>query len=271
MIGKSLGGLGVLGLGMAYFSGALASGYSRDVSRPLPVVMAALEDLDVRKGVGAPGTDPSRSGGVRALFKLERTADSMTWTVMSGDQVATRMIAHFASIDNGTHTRVTTEVQRGNAPDDFVAPAFRSTGLTKGLFAMALDGQIDQLVTPGISDPRKCEELIAQFESGGVGGAPGPHGDDRSTLGRAVASTARDVMRISAMDAELRRNGCKTNNNDGEFRPVSSQMGHAAEMPVQRSYEPSEDRPGDDRRRDEASPVDAHDRSEWGGSGPDAR
>jgi hypothetical protein len=49
---------------------------------------------------------------------------------MSRDKVVTTMIANFKSIDNGRQTQVTAPVERGNAPDDFVAPAFRSYGIT---------------------------------------------------------------------------------------------------------------------------------------------
>lgn len=52
--------------GMTYVSGGLGGGaYSREVGRPPAEVMDALADLDITAQPGSPGTDPSRSGGVR--------------------------------------------------------------------------------------------------------------------------------------------------------------------------------------------------------------
>lgn len=109
--------------------------------------MCSLEDLDITVQPGAPGADSARAGGIRPVFRLSRTADSTTRTVMSGAQVATQMTAHVVPIDAG-HSRVIAKVRRGDAPDDFVFPAFRSKGITLSLFSMALDGELDKLTRP---------------------------------------------------------------------------------------------------------------------------
>lgn len=220
MLVKSSAILAPLLIGGAYVTGAFDGSYSREVARPPAEVMAALEDLDVREQPGQPGTDPSRAGGVTPLFRLERTADSMTWKVMSGAQVATSMIVHFEPIDGGRRTRVTAEVERGDAPDDFVSPAFRSEGLTLALFSMAVEGELNELTRP-VADPAKCRELIERFEGGGFASA----GSERpANLTEAVGNTAATGLRLHAQEAELRRNGCDTDRPGGAFTPVSEGM-----------------------------------------------
>src|SRR5687768_3048564 len=118
---KALGFLVPLFAGAYVVTGSFGVDYSRRVDRPVAEVMAALDDLDISRQPGSPGTDPARSGGVKPLFRLERGPNSMTWTVMSGDQVATRMTATFEPIDGGKATRVSVDVARGDAPDDFVS------------------------------------------------------------------------------------------------------------------------------------------------------
>ena len=56
----------------------------------------------------------------------------IVFIVYSRDKVATRMIAHLEPLDGGRRTRVWAEVERGDAPDELVSPAFRSTGITLG-------------------------------------------------------------------------------------------------------------------------------------------
>lgn len=53
--------------------------------------------------------------------------------VMNGDKVATGMTAQFVPVNGGKAARISTSVDRGHAPDDFVSPAFRSRGLTLAL------------------------------------------------------------------------------------------------------------------------------------------
>ena len=67
MLLRSLGLCAPLAAGALYFGGAFDAGYAREVGKSPDQVMAALEDLDVRRQPGSPGTDPSRSGGSAAL------------------------------------------------------------------------------------------------------------------------------------------------------------------------------------------------------------
>lgn len=220
-------------LGGAWFGGVLGGGYSRDVDRPPAQVMAALADLDIRGQPGAPGTDPSRSGGVRPLFRTERGDNEISFLVMSGDKVATRMIAHLEPLDGGARTRVTAEVRRGDAPDDFVSPAFRSTGTTMGLFAMALEGELNDLTLPAA---RKSQAECQEFERSLLE-ANAPGGAEPQNLRQAVGNGARTVMALHAVEAELRRQGCSTNGGGG-FQPVSNAMGSGGPAQPGTSFEP---------------------------------
>ena len=208
-----------------YFAGAFGpSAYSRTVSRPPAEVMAALEHLDITAQPGAPGSTAAAAGGIKPLFRLAKGTDRMSWYVMSGDKVATTMTASFEAVDGGKATRIRTSVERGDAPDDFVSPAFRSKGLTMALFGMAIEGRVNKLVAPTAASAEECDKLLAGFASGneaalGTGRSP--------NLSQAMGDTARTVMRLNAMEAELRRNGCRTDGNDGPFRSVEQQMAPA--------------------------------------------
>lgn len=197
---KLLVPVGLFVAGILYFGGFFGNGYSRDVERPVADVMATLEGLDVRKEPGSPRTDPSRSGGVTPDFKLERAPGKMTWVVMAGDKVATRMIATLEPIKDGAATRIHASVERGDAPDDITSPAFRSEKITLGLFAAALESQVNRLT---LAWGPQCDKLMEEFMHGGSGN-PG----DRSTLGAAIGATSRDIMRIGAFDSKLRGAGC---------------------------------------------------------------
>lgn len=151
---KSFGFLAPVALGGLYMMGGFGGGYERKVERPPAEVMAAVSDLSITDQPGSPGTDPSRSGGVLPTFVLERGADSMTWKVMSGTQVATTMTAHFEPLDGGTRMRVTTSVKRGDAPDDFVSPAFQSNGVTAGCSPRRWRGNSTNSPCPLASRPR---------------------------------------------------------------------------------------------------------------------
>lgn len=224
-------------LGGMYVSGSLGHrSWSRDVGRPQGEVMAALSDLSITDQPGAPGTDPSRSGGVPSVFRLDRTADSMRWTVMSGDKVAVTMTADFApAAGGGTH--VTAHVERGNAPDDFVVPAFRSTGVTLGLFSMALEGKLNRLTAPTTADQAGCDRLQEQFEAGNLAAGAG---DRAQGLKEAMGATASTIVRLNGYKAERRRLGCADPGNDGAFRPVSDTMSAGAEAPAQSGSKPGE-------------------------------
>ena len=217
---KALGVLSPVVLGGLWVTGALGSGdYSRDVNRTPAQVMQALADLDVRQQPGSPETDPSASGGIMPVFRSKRMADSISFVVMSGSQVATQMIAHLEPLDGGKRTRVTAEVKRGDAPDDQVSPAFRSNGITMGLFAMALEDELNQLTGPPRRSREECGDLERQLLQAN---APVDH---RESLSRAVATTARTVVVLNGVEGELRRQGCDTASHaDGPFTPVSQEM-----------------------------------------------
>lgn len=203
-------------LGGWYMMGG--SGYSRVVDRTPEQVAAALDDLDIREQPGSPGTDPSRSGGVMPLFRHARTPDGIVWTVMSGNQVAVTMTAHLTPIDGGKRTRVTASVARGDAPDDFTSPAFRSTGITMGLFGMALESELDELTAPP-RDEAGCAALKARFESGAYASRDmREHSGLKDAIGDVAATTAT----LAAVQAESHRLGCEQ--PGGAFRPVSEQM-----------------------------------------------
>lgn len=209
---------------IGYVFGAFGTGgYSRTVSRPPAEVMAALERLDITAQPGAPGSTAAAAGGVKPLFRLAKGPDRMTWYVMSGDKVATAMTASFDPVDGGRGTRIRTAVERGDAPDDVVSPAFRSKGLTMALFGMAIEGQVNKLVAPPAASAETCQKLIdAMTDDNRLALGNGQPGN----LTQGFANGAHTLMRLNAMEAELRRNGCDTN-NDGSFHAVRSEMGPA--------------------------------------------
>jgi hypothetical protein len=190
-----------------YVAGGSGGGLSREVDRPPAAVAAAIADLDIRRQPGSPGTDPAASGGVAPVFRHEQTAEGVVFTVYSGDKVATRMIAHLEPLDGGRRTRVWAEVERGDAPDDLVSPALRSTGTTLGLFNAALGDELDDLTSPPRRSAAECQEL------------------ERRLL-EANAPTDRNPLR--AVAAELRSRGCDTRAHaDEPFQPMVSRMGNA--------------------------------------------
>jgi hypothetical protein len=194
-----------------YFAGR-SGGLSREVDRPPAAVAAAIADLDIRRQPGAPGTDPAASGGVAPIFRHEQTAEGMVFTVYSGDKVATRMIAHLEPLDGGRRTRVWAEVERGDAPDDLVSPAFRSTGITLGLFNAALGDELDDLTSPPRRSVAECQDMERQLLEAN---APA----DQNPL-RAIAA-------VRAVGEELRRRGCDTRAHANEpFQPMVSRMGN---------------------------------------------
>ncbi|OYY90890.1 MAG: hypothetical protein B7Y45_05565 [Sphingomonas sp. 28-66-16] len=208
--------------GGLYMTGALGGAHwSRDVARPQAEVMAALEDLDITQQPGSPATDPDAAGGVTPAFKVERSDNQMRWVVMSGDKVATTMIADFKPAGDGKTTHVTAHVERGNAPDDVVSPAFRSTGITLGLFSMALEGELSSLTKVAPGDPETCARLWREFERGNIAAGL----DSRpSTLTSAVGQVATVTIRLQAFDSEVRRLGCERRRDYQEFRSVSDEM-----------------------------------------------
>lgn len=198
------------------------SGYSRVIDRPIDQVREALADLDISAQPGAPGTDASRSGGVVPVFRLETAEKAMTWFVMSGDKVAVTMTAMLEPINDGKSTRVTTKVERGDAPDDFISPAFRSVGLTLGLFSTAVEDELNDLVTP-VGTAENCAALMQRFEDENLSET------DRRTQTSgtdAAADVAKTMIRLNAMEGEMRRNGCPLNKGY-ETKSVESVMAPA--------------------------------------------
>ncbi|MFA6113024.1 MAG: hypothetical protein WC729_03510 [Sphingomonas sp.] len=119
--------------------------YSRDIDRPVGDVIAAIQDGDIRRQPGEPGTDAVRSGGVLPVINAWRTADSVTWIVKSRDQTAMTMTAKLTPTHGGAGTRLTAWVEKGNADPDYVSPAFRSPGITRGLFVGMLEKELSLL------------------------------------------------------------------------------------------------------------------------------
>ena len=220
MFGKAFVTIGAAGAIGAYLMGAFSGSYSRVVGASPDEVRSALMDLDIREAPGEPATDPTRSGGIEPTFLLSQQGDDMVWTVMSRDDVAVRMIAHLQPVDGGRRTKVTASIERGNAPDDFVAPAFRSSSVTLGLFGMVLDSELDELVAPAAADPATCQKIMDEFEAGNIADAD-LH--SRDNLSDAFGDTAKIAMKLGALESKLKAAGCPVNNG-GPFRPISSEM-----------------------------------------------
>ena len=238
MFGKAFITLGGLAVPIAYFMGAFGGGaFERTVAASPVDVRSALMDLDIREAPGSPGTDITRAAGVQPLFQLTQEGDDMVWTVMSGKDVAVRMIAHLEPLEGGSKTRVTAEVQRGNAPDDFVSPAFRSKGITLGLFSVVLEDELDDLVRPktGITKA-ECQELFEKLMA-----ANAPEGGHQSGF----AGVARTAMTLSAVEQELKAKGCDTGFKDDFEQPTEHMSeGSGAPPPVVRTEEDASFKPG---------------------------
>lgn len=238
--------LAPVALGGWYFTSGSGTGFSQEVDKSPQQVLAAIADLDIRRQPGAPGTNAAASGGVPSEFRTERTADGISFVVMSGNQVATRMIAHVEPLDGGRRSRVTAEVVRGEAPDERVAPAFRSNGVTLGLFSAALRDELGTATSP----PRKSLEECRQLEIQLLDANP-------------PTDNGMEAMRaIHRMSRELRSQGCNPGEAvrlNGPMPEASERMGaappHAARgaPPPGPSFEPGRPmvdvRPGADTRR----------------------
>ena len=238
---KLLGLGGPLLAGGLYVSGVFGGGdYSRVVDRPPAAVMAALRDLDVRNQPGSPGTDASRSGGVAPLFRTAERADAMSWQVMSGTRIATTMWVELVALDGGKRTKVIAHVDRGDAPDDAVSPAFRSPKLTMGLFAMALEDELNDLTAPPRASADQCREMATSFVYNELGADPDLQ--SRTSVRDAMADHAKMAMRMSAIEAKMREAGCPSPNAGGQpFGAVAEQMAPAIEQTM-RDSDPA--RPG---------------------------
>jgi hypothetical protein len=221
MILRSLvGGGAIVGLGL-YLHSAFGPSYTRNVGKPPAEVREALRDLDIRNAPGEPASDPSRSGGIEPVFQLSETGNDMVWTITSGNQVAVKLIAHLEPTDGGQHTKVTAEVERGDAPDDHVAPAFRSTSLTRSLFGLVLDQELDQMNVTQARDSESCQKIMDDFQ------ASGPQwGEDQ----RGFGGVAKTALRLNALEGKLKAAGCPTG-FQGKFEPVSNEMGEGGSPP----------------------------------------
>ena len=234
MLRESGAAVVIVALG-AWATGMLGGGYSRTVDRPPAEVAAALADLDIRNAPGAPGTDPAASGGQLPTFSVERAPDHVSYVVMAHGQVAMTMTAWLKPIDGGKRTKVTATVTRGPAPDDYVSPAFRSNGITMGLFAAELEGDLDKLVFPPGKWTAQCDAIVASFEAGN-GGDSGS-----GSLTQAIGGTARTAMRLGQFDKELKAAHCPQ--PDNKFHDVSAKLSDggspSAPPPMVRPSDPS--------------------------------
>ena len=96
------------------------------------------------------------------------------------------------------------------------------------LFEMAIEGSVNRLVQPAAGSAENCQKLIDGFTDANLAaGQPRPDG-----FRQGMADGAKNIMRVQAMKAELRRNGCDTSGNDGAFRPVEAQMAAGDTSPV---------------------------------------
>lgn len=210
---------GVLGITAAatglYFGGVFET-YPRVVDGSPAAVMASLADLDLREIPGGPGSTAEAAGGIKPRFQLGRAPNKLEWTVYSGTQVATRMTATFEPVDGGRRTRIVASVERGDAPDNRISPAFRSTGTTLGLFQTALDTEITEMTAPGWGE--HCDELHDKLF---------PQGD----AGPVTTGALDAIARLQSAQAELKAAGCNIDKMPGAnsgFRQTTSSMGDPA-------------------------------------------
>jgi hypothetical protein len=186
--------------------------YPRVVDGSPTTVMASLADLDVRELPGEPGRTAEAAGGIKPRFQLGRSPNQLRWTVYSGVEVATRMIATFEPVDGGRRTRIVAAVERGDAPDSRISPAFRSTGITLGLFHAALDTEIAEMTASGWGE--HCDALHDKLLP--VDGMP--------VMGGALGAIAK----LRMAQTELQAAGCnifKMPSADAGFGHTTSMMG----------------------------------------------
>lgn len=216
---KAFIGMSAIVGGALYFMSD--SGYARTVDASPDKVRSGLYALDIRNAPGAPATDPSQSGGLPSSFAVTQEGNDMVWTVTNGSEVAVRMIAHLEPIDGGQRTKVTARIERGNAPDDHVAPLFRSTGTTMGLFSMVLEDTLDKVVFPVGEWTSACDAIMARFEERNAANI-----DQHSPRGmsQAFAGGAKAAMSIAAMDKELKAAGCPQPSSQEGWDPALGMM-----------------------------------------------
>ncbi len=161
---KVFGAAAPVALGALYFMGSFSGpAYSQDVDQPPERVAEALADIDL--GVLPTGVGEAYSSVPPVTLK--RTAGGLSWTVMSGEEVAMTMTASLTPLDGGSRTRVTGTVEKGSLSDpNSVSPAFRTPGMMEKLFSMALGAELAEFTAAG--DPKKLAEakLQKQMASG---------------------------------------------------------------------------------------------------------
>ena len=222
-------------------------GFSQEVDKTPQQVLAAISDLDIRRQPGAPGTDPAASGGVPSSFRTERTAEGITFVVMSGNQVATRMIARLEPLDGGRRTRVTAQVIRGDAPDERIAPAFRSSGVTLGLFSAALRDELGTANAPPRKSIEECRQLEIQLLDSN------PPTDSGIEAIRAIHRMSRELRSQGCNPGEAVRLHGPTQAPGDHMGPMSPQAGADEPAAGGANFEPGRPmvdvRPGRDSRR----------------------
>lgn len=218
------GGMILLGaVGSAYLAGAFDT-YPRTVDGTPQAVMASVVDLDIREQPGAPGSTAESAGGVKPTFRTVRGTDKIEWIAMSGGETAMTLTASFEPV-GADRTKIRAWVTRGDAPDERVSPAFRSSGLTLGLFHAALDSEIAEMTAPvwGPHCDDKRDELMAGLAGEGLAMA---EADDITESVVAVGGAAAGLARVRR---ELIAAGCNPDapnpraGPDG-FVPVHSEM-----------------------------------------------
>jgi hypothetical protein len=135
------------------------------------------------------------------------------------------MIAHLEPLDGGRRTRIRAEVVRGDAPDEQVSPAYRSTGITLGLFGNALNDEVNALLSPPTRSRAECAALERRLLEAN---AP------------ADGNPLQAIRVLHGVERELRAQGCDTRANAGPdqfqgareaMRMPSSAMGPAPPAP----------------------------------------
>jgi hypothetical protein len=95
-----------------------------------------------------------------------------------------------------------------------------------GLFSMAIESELNQLVAPPRRSAEECQEIEQRLLL-----ANAPSGDRPRNLGQAVGGTVKTVLSLHAVEAELRRQGCSTEGSR-DFREPSNVMGHGGDATI---------------------------------------
>lgn len=208
VFGAPLGGVAL------YFSGFLSADYSRVVDRTPSEVAEALRYMEFDPAAGAPNNASD-------MMRFTQTPNELVWSVMSGQQVATNMVVDLEPLENGTKTKVTAHVDRGNASDDKITPVFRSEGMTLTLLVTSVENRLDRL-TASAMNVDKCREIMEN--------ASQTHIDQieqrrPSGLGDAIGMHAEQTVRLNSFVGELKRNGCNVGFKDTPPTPPVEMVG----------------------------------------------